>query len=418
MKAILWLSTFLFLSITTKPRLCNANPSIKTNSHLPPAAEFSLTRNKNSNNATSFITNGKNTKLAPTGHIYTNEWKTLTPQHRQRLYYGTSSPLQKGRNHFFFSNDMSSFRFKGFGLSLYKSFQDLESCGFALKIPLLGNWDWWDRQRHLPSLTLSIALYLPACRVAVGVSSSTDLQALKSALFQGLSFLGNVLSDTIYKVISMIYAVASIVLYPFCGDSHWLEPPSRHPSSSSEDKDRSTSSFKPKYNSAVQELLGCSMWYRWSMSTGFDTRVSYWHVCLPTLHHVCQLLLPKETKVPTWLTKNYASIGTDATLASASDLSLTGILSFSGFHIPQSKHRRKRNKARSTSSDTESGKNSKNSILFLPPIVKSTSTTTSLRSIIETNESNNDAGSPRMVPVSRGGNIFLSPSHHDSNQSC
>ena len=53
------------------------------------------------------------------------------------------------------------FNFKGFGLTLYKSFLFLRSCGVALSLPLLRNFDWWDRHPELPSLTSSVALYFP-----------------------------------------------------------------------------------------------------------------------------------------------------------------------------------------------------------------------------------------------------------------
>eukprot|EP00980_Cylindrotheca_fusiformis_P012859 scaffold3170_cov128-Cylindrotheca_fusiformis.AAC.19 len=262
-------------------------------------------------------------------------------------------------NEYFVSNNnknlSSSFQFKGFGVSLYKSLSNFKGgAGIGLKVPLLGNWKWWDqRQQYLPSTTLTIGMYLFPFRLAIGVSTSMDVRGLKS----GISSVGSTLIRIIYQAFSMLL---SIVFYPLINSSSSSSTAAaaKREASTMMKKDttafitRTTNKMLPSQDDApaaaaaaiVQELVGCSMWYRWSPTKGFHTRVNYWYAYLPSLHRILGGLATSSNNktpnkiLPEWLNANQASIGTDACITPGEGLSFTGILSLSGLLHRQHHH--------------------------------------------------------------------------------
>jgi hypothetical protein len=219
------------------------------------------------------------------------------------------------------------FHFKGFGLSFYKSFLKLRNCGIAFRIPVLSNFEWWDRQPMLPSFTINLCVFLPL-RLSVGFSTSMDVQAIKFVLIKGMTGVVEAGRLLTLQMLRLVIMVISIIAFPIHGKL--LQPkPSQSYKTLLEQVPQ-----KPQYKTGMQERLGCTLWYRWSPTKGLDKRWSYWHMYLPTVR-ACQKALLPNLELPNWCHENFASLGTDATLTSSKELFLTGLLSLSGIHLPQ-----------------------------------------------------------------------------------
>ena len=180
------------------------------------------------------------------------------------------------------------FNFKGFGLSLYKSFLFLESFGVTLFVPLTMNFDFWDRHPGLPSLGTVFALYYPPT-IAQFLSLSMNLQWLKFAFTRTLYAMRQLVVFVLYEVLVRgLFLCVSLWLYPFVG--RFVTLPSLLP--------KSPVLARPVFNENFSERVGCSLSYRWSLKRGFEWRVSTWHSYLPTLT-VYQNIF--EYLLPTWI---------------------------------------------------------------------------------------------------------------------
>lgn len=303
-----------------------------------------------------------------------------------------SSPYQKERKDFFptgiWNNALlrqlfEDFNFKGCGISFYKSFLYLKSLGIALRIPLFSNWDWWDRRPALPSVNLMVCAYYPLS-FSICLSSSFHVESVKWAFLQCLEKIRNFLSFVVYHFVRSQYLLASLTLYPFL--QKWLEPPPL-----SAFVQQSITKTKAHYKKDIQERLGMSMWYRWSLLKGFETRVSYWHMYLPTLR-CYQEALP-FLKLHKWLEAHFASLGVDTSIPNPMPphVFCTAILSLSGFYLP--KH-----KSKATTEPTPiAPRRSLVELQLLPTVPLSAS-------ILQESTA---ASSPQMVPIARGGHIVL-----------
>jgi hypothetical protein len=94
----------------------------------------------------------------------------------------------------------------------------------------------------------------------------------------------------------------------------------------------------PLYKADIQERLGMTAWFSWSLARGFYRRVSYWHIYLPTLR-VYQELLRGTINVHPWLEKHFACFGTDTACPNPipPHVFFTGVLSLSGLNFQKAK---------------------------------------------------------------------------------
>ena len=177
------------------------------------------------------------------------------------------------------------FNFKGFGFSLYKSLLFPESFGVGLFVPMTMNFDFWDRQPGLPSLGTTIAMYYPPTIVQF-LSLSMNVQWLKFVFTRALVAARQSVLFVVYEVlIRGMFLLVSLWLYPFVG--RFITLPSMMNSS--------PVLARPVFNENFSERIGMSLSYRWSLSRGFEWRVSTWHSYLPTFtvyQNIFDYLLP------------------------------------------------------------------------------------------------------------------------------
>jgi hypothetical protein len=223
---------------------------------------------------------------------------------------------------------MDDWNWKGYGISLYKSILTLKQCGIAFRIPLINNWDWWDSNPALPSLTLMICMYYPL-NISWCVTSSMNVVVLKCWLAQGLLLLRAGVWKFLHHVWSALWTILSVLLYPV--QQKWRPAPLELDRRSSDALTRCKERL-PAYKSDIQERLGVSYWCRWRPVLGIDTRVSMWHLYMPTLEVYSQLLTGSREKLfGQWWKSHFASFGLDSGLTSLSEiavLSLSGLRPF------------------------------------------------------------------------------------------
>jgi hypothetical protein len=251
------------------------------------------------------------------------------------LRTGMESKLDQTKKHAKMSNILrkslrrfvDDYNFKGYGISIYKSFIYPKSAGLAFRVPIFGNWNWWDSIPALPSINSMVRIDYPL-KLSFCLTFSIHIEAVKWAFLRVLAQLRDAIYRIFYEFVRSQYLLVSILLYPFHGK--WLEPPLSPPSQ--------TMVPKPLYKADIQERLGMTAWWSWSLARGFYRRVSYWHMYLPTLR-VYQELLRGTINVHPWLEKHAACFGLDTACPNPipPHVFFTGVLSLSGLFLQKSK---------------------------------------------------------------------------------
>ncbi|KAL3921490.1 MAG: hypothetical protein SGILL_002719 [Bacillariaceae sp.] len=169
--------------------------------------------------------------------------------------------------------------FKGYGMSIYKSFVFPESCGVGLRLPLTVNFDYFDSHPEWPSLTIGTGAFFPGTVMGY-LSGSVHLDWVRWVLKSSLALVPRLVLWSVYKVIlPILWALVTFALFPIRD---------RLPASSAILPDKIPQGFwntisRPRYNPEISERVGCSASYRWSIQRGYEFRISYWHSYLPTL---------------------------------------------------------------------------------------------------------------------------------------
>jgi hypothetical protein len=256
-------------------------------------------------------------------------------QTKQKLVVAVPSTKQRRRKSSIIRNTFKGVRddwnFKGYGLSLYKSFIFPESFGLSLRLPLTMNFDWWDRHPELPSLSSSVSFFYPWC-IAGFLSGSVHVELVKWMFLHIYLMTVRIISLFIYHVIAKgLFAIGSVLLYPLFGKFHTL-PPLPPPKMVA----------RPKFGTEISERVGVSVSYRWSLQRGYEFRVGYWHSYLPTIMVYRNLLSNiiawtplEESSRMSWWQKHFGSIGTSTgyPLPSPPHFSCSACLSLSGFYF-------------------------------------------------------------------------------------
>eukprot|EP00934_Nitzschia_sp_Nitz4_P000894 Nitzschia sp. Nitz4//scaffold30_size153850//32634//33824//NITZ4_002765-RA/size153850-processed-gene-0.207-mRNA-1//-1//CDS//3329547223//894//frame0 len=163
-----------------------------------------------------------------------------------------------------------SYNFKGYYVNFYKSLVSWESFGFGVGCPLTMNFDLWDRNPGLPSLSTSLGFYFP-WTVAAFLSTSVHFAWVRWVVKMSVVILPYFLTRLAYRyVVPTVWVLSASLLLPLGMKIPPIpeEPILKLP--------------KPYYNSEISERMGCSFSYRWSLEYGFEKRFNYWHSYRPT----------------------------------------------------------------------------------------------------------------------------------------
>lgn len=187
------------------------------------------------------------------------------------------------------------YNFKGFSLRFYKSLLSLQSFGLGISIPLTMNFDLWDRNPWLPSISSTIGFYFPLTFTAA-LSASIHVAWLKWFIKTIIFLVPRLLILFLYKfILPAIWVAAAATLLPLGVPISPLPTMPQLPIS------------KPRYQSGISERVGCSLSYRWSKKRGIEWRFNYWHSYLPTFA-VCRKFLGLD-ETSSWWDKHFGSLG-------------------------------------------------------------------------------------------------------------
>jgi len=225
----------------------------------------------------------------------------------------------------------NGYNFKGFTGRVYKSLLS-DSFGFGISVPLSMNFDFFDRNPSLPSISSTFGCYFPLT-LSAAVSASIHVETIRWAIRSILFFLPR-LALLLWTRFALptLWAVATAALLPLGIRMPTVPeaPVMLFP--------------KPYYSSDISERIGCSLSYRWSKDNGFEWRFNYWHSCLPTFAAVRRFLgidelvglFDKRKERPIgWLEKYSAAMGvsTSGPQPLPPHYSCAVCLAFSGWHL-------------------------------------------------------------------------------------
>ncbi len=187
------------------------------------------------------------------------------------------------------------YNFKGFSLKLYKSLLSLQGLGLGVSIPMTMNFDLWDRNPWLPSISSTLGLYYPLTLTAA-LSASIHVAWLKWFLKTIILFLPQLLILLFHKfALQAMWVAATAALMPL---GLRMPPIPQTPI---------VTISNPKYQSGISERVGCSLSYRWSKRRGIEWRFNYWHSYLPTFT-VYRKLFGMDAPSD-WWDKHFGSLG-------------------------------------------------------------------------------------------------------------
>jgi len=230
-----------------------------------------------------------------------------------------------------FKND---YNFKGFGLSLFKSIIFPTSYGALLRLPLSTNFDFFETRPSIPSITSS-----------AGFFGSHDNWTLVAYL--NISMPMEVLRYIVVKIAKILYLLywciwkqmvwgsikfmssVGMQLIPFITSSSKSKKKS---SITTKEKISSIlSSRSIQYSADYQERVGCSCSWRISKKRGYEFRVSYSHLYLPTLEYL--MLRNRNGNFSNWLKTKTGSLGlsTGGPIPDTPPIASSCVLSLSGF---------------------------------------------------------------------------------------
>jgi hypothetical protein len=183
-----------------------------------------------------------------------------------------------------------NWNFKGYGMSLYKSFVFRSSCGIGLRLPLTVNFDFFDSRPEWPSVTCGTALFFPWTIMGF-LSATVRIEWVKWVIQCALALIPRIVLWVLYKVaLPLILATTTAFLFPF-----------RHriPSIPTTIPRGFWTIAKPRYNAEVSECIGCSLSFRWSQARGSEFRIIYSHSYLPTFSVYRQLISQTREQLST-----------------------------------------------------------------------------------------------------------------------
>lgn len=190
---------------------------------------------------------------------------------------------------------LDGYNFKGFSCRLYKSLISWESFGVGIGLPLSMNFDFFDRNPGLPSISSTVGLYFPLTFTAA-ISASVHVEWIRWFLKTVIFFIPRILLVFTYRfILPTFWAVTSAALLPL---GSRLPPMPNAPT---------MTISRPRYNSDISERLGCSLSYRWSKRRGFEWRLNYWHSYLPTFVVIRKIL--SIDRALDWWDKHFGSFG-------------------------------------------------------------------------------------------------------------
>jgi len=198
--------------------------------------------------------------------------------------------------------------FKGFGWSFFKSLLVPAGCGVSFRVPLSTHLDWYDRHPALPAVTSSVGAYYPNWTAVAFVNVSVHVAVVKYVLrrmYEWIAF-GVLTACVLFRVgvEVMTFPLNALLKAAWDMASRALGEDGNSSDNTTKGKARKTEGSgksvvllghplpplppprRVRYSADIEERVGMSVSWRVSQERGYEFRVSYWHILLPTLMHL------------------------------------------------------------------------------------------------------------------------------------
>ena len=212
-----------------------------------------------------------------------------------------------------------NWNFKGYGISVMKSLVFPSAGGVSFRLPLSINFDWYERRPELPSITSSATFYYSnSCpwTYVLFLNASLPMELIRFCIrrFGEYSwFLAGilwstmlVLSDALWRVLvfpaTVLVRFASLLSDMALNDASVGSSQKKKRNKPKKKKSKAKRKAKkgtvvilgqtfprlppPRsiaYSTSIQDRVGVSASWRLSATRGYEFRISYWHLFLPTM---------------------------------------------------------------------------------------------------------------------------------------
>ena len=212
-----------------------------------------------------------------------------------------------------------NWNFKGYGISVMKSLIFPSAGGVSFRLPLSINFDWYERRPELPSITSSATYYYSnSCpwTYVLFLNASLPMELIRFCVRrfgEYTWFLAGilwstmlVLSDALWRVLvlpaTVLVRFASLLSDMALNDASVALSRSKKRNKNKKKKTKTKRKAKkgtvvilgqtfprlppPRsivYSTVIQDRVGVSASWRLSATKGYEFRISYWHLFLPTM---------------------------------------------------------------------------------------------------------------------------------------
>jgi len=255
---------------------------------------------------------------------------------------------------------VNNFNFKGFGVSILKSVIFPTSFGGILSLPLTSNFNFFETRPHIPRLSTS-----------AGFFGSNDNFTVVS--FLSLSMSMEVVRFCLLKIVKFFYLIYWLIWKNMImGSIHFLSSIFLLLSSSSPSKEKEKNTKKHATISSIlscpsiqhsfnyQERISCSFSWRVSIQRGYEFRISYSYLYLPTLDYL--FLRNRNGGLSNWFKEKTGSVGlsTSYPMPDFPNFSCTSKLECSGFYPRNILSLKKKIRIKEVNEETLDSRNERN----------------------------------------------------------
>lgn len=281
----------------------------------------------------------------PKGYQFEGDWKIVTstnrdslgweyvwspenPAMRRRLWLRTLVPIPIQPSKSLVASLKEHWNFKGFGVSIYKSLIFARSMGIVFRLPILYNFDWWERHPALPAVSTAAGCYYPPMAIYL-ISGSLNVDFVAWFLGRSSRYALYGLCVVLLTITRLMFLPVALLLYP--SRKKLVLPIFPLPT---------IPNTPAVYSLTISQRLGMTVSWRISASRGYEFRTSYWFAYLPTMLHLFELFhnnkqTLSDTRLTNWLRRKTATMGVSAggPIPMPPKYFVTAGMTMSGFHF-------------------------------------------------------------------------------------
>jgi hypothetical protein len=250
--------------------------------------------------------------------------------------------------------------FKGFGITLLKSAVFRDAFGFAVRLPLTQNFASWERRPALPSISSSIAVFLPQLCLCLFLNISLRIEYLQSAFFYIAHVVPSICTAILLVLLRGLALAISALLYPLTRTPLLLATVAPGDKKRNIKGSLGLMGMIPINCEALrrwkhsEERIDVSCSWRWSFERGYEFRIAYSHWYAVPVASLIEAVMPKKilptsvldtrsgitliSKLMDWIPEHAAAIGLSFTGPVHNDkngllVTASALLSLSSFYL-------------------------------------------------------------------------------------